>query len=110
MPLCFAMVETEHASKYLQQLCKHFAHKIAVDYDAMSGRAELPPGLCLMTASDSALTFFCRSHVDRGLKVMQAIIDDHLLRFAWREEIEIAWQDGIPEGTPEDIRREMEAA
>ena len=36
--------QTPQASKYLQQLCRHFAHKVAVEYDASQGRAALPPG------------------------------------------------------------------
>lgn len=35
---------TAQASKYLQQLCKHFAHKVEVTYGAQSGSAALPPG------------------------------------------------------------------
>lgn len=29
---------TPNASKYLQQLCKHFAHKVAVVFDETEGR------------------------------------------------------------------------
>ena len=42
MPICFAAVETENASKYLVQLCKHFAHKVDVDYDQTQARVEFP--------------------------------------------------------------------
>ena len=30
---------TPNASKYLQQLCKHFAHKVDVEYDETRGKA-----------------------------------------------------------------------
>lgn len=33
---------TPNASKYLQQLCRHFAHNVAVTYDAHRGTLWLP--------------------------------------------------------------------
>jgi hypothetical protein len=33
-----AAVPTANGSRYLQQLCKHWAHNLAVDYDAREGR------------------------------------------------------------------------
>lgn len=35
---------TAHASRYLQQPCKHFGHRVEVFYDEKTGRAALPPG------------------------------------------------------------------
>lgn len=34
--------ETPNAGKYLQQLCKHFAHKVEVDYGDGHGSAASP--------------------------------------------------------------------
>ena len=107
MPKCFARIDTEHGSRYMQQLCKHFAHKVAVDYDAEKARVELPPGLCMMSAEESCLSFFCESRETSGLLVMQSIIDEHLVKFAWREDIKISWSDGIPVNVPEDVRKAM---
>ena len=33
-----AQVRTEHASRYLQQLCKHWSHKFAVTFDRVARR------------------------------------------------------------------------
>ncbi len=85
-------VHTPHASKYLQQLCKHFAHKVTVEYDARKGRADLPPGPCAMTAEDGSLSFHCRAKDEQGLQVMQAIIQSHLVKFAWREDLVMTWE------------------
>lgn len=38
-----ARLETANASKYLQQLCKHFAHKVEVRFDETEGHCALPP-------------------------------------------------------------------
>ena len=50
-----ARYETSNGSKYLQQLCKHFAHKIAVEYDDHRGSAALPTGPAIMTRPNRTL-------------------------------------------------------
>tara|TARA_R100001143_G_scaffold61776_3_gene63421 strand:- start:284 stop:616 length:333 start_codon:yes stop_codon:yes gene_type:complete len=109
MPTCFAAVETENASKYLMQLCKHFAHKVDVDYDSAQAPVEFPPGRCMMTAEGSTLSFYCRSGEDRGIAVMQHILSDHLTRFAWREDITFDWREQFPEPVPDVVRLGFDA-
>lgn len=77
--------QTTKASQYLQQLCKHFAHKVEVDYDATSGWADLPPGRCTMRCDDTMLEITVTAQDEPGLARARAIIDDHLVRFAHRE-------------------------
>lgn len=86
-------IRTEHASKYLQQLCKHFAHKVDVEYDAHKGFTAFPPGPCTMTADQVSLQIYCQSHKVEGLEAMESIIETHLVKFAWREEIAFNWED-----------------
>ncbi|MFC5584568.1 DUF2218 domain-containing protein [Nitratireductor kimnyeongensis] len=87
-----AVVTTENASKYLQQLCKHFAHKVSVDFDTSRGKVGFPFGDCTMSADEAALTIECTAKTDEELARAQNVIDDHLTRFAWREKPEISWQ------------------
>ncbi|EAQ04703.1 hypothetical protein OB2597_05455 [Pseudooceanicola batsensis HTCC2597] len=77
---------TPNASRYLQQLCKHFEHKIAVDYDDRKGKAALPSGEATLAASDEALTVTVSAEDDPGLERARFIVDDHLKRFAFRED------------------------
>jgi hypothetical protein len=86
-------LSTAHASKYLQQLCKHFAHKVEATCDPHSGYAALPPGPCTMTADNNELVIHCRADDEKGLQMMQSIVETHLVKFAWREEIQMNWQD-----------------
>ncbi|APX23036.1 MAG: DUF2218 domain-containing protein [Rhodobacteraceae bacterium] len=77
---------TPNASKYLQQLCKHFAHKVDVEYDETRGKAQLPPGPAVLTAEADALRVEISAESDEGMKTARHIIDDHLARFAFRED------------------------
>ncbi len=104
---CFGKAETDRASRYLQQLCKHFAHKVTVRYDPESGRVAFPPGPCWMTATDGTLCVVCESETEEGLATMRGILDRHLERFAWREALVLDWNAGLPDDLPASLRREM---
>ena len=84
--------QTPNASKYLQQLCKHFAHKVAVEYDETQGRAALPAGPARLSASAEALQVEISAETEEGLDRARSVIDDHLKRFAFREGFEgMSW-------------------
>lgn len=88
-----AYVETEKASRYLQQLCKHFKHKVPAEWDEKKGRTEFPFGLCLMEADDQQLTITCEAPTAEAFNRMRFVLDDHLERFAWKEELKLSWSD-----------------
>ncbi|AWK89746.1 DUF2218 domain-containing protein [Azospirillum thermophilum] len=93
MPVQQARVGTALASRYLVQLCKHFAHKIPVEYDGRRGRADFPWGVCHMTAGDDTLDLRCEAPDAQGLDRVKAVVDDHLRRFAWRETPVLSWEE-----------------
>src|SRR5690606_19769978 len=82
---------TEHASRYLQQLCKHFGHKMQVSFDERAGEITFPFGHCAMAATDGQLhiTLTARDH-DTMERLTQVVVS-HLVRFAFREELAFAW-------------------
>lgn len=45
-----ATITTSCASSYLQQLCKHFGHKVPVEFTPQTGTITLPFGTCLLNA------------------------------------------------------------
>ena len=77
---------TENASKYLVQLCKHFAHKIDVSYDETQGSCSLPMGTAAMTANPEQLRVDVEVKDAEGLKQVKHVIDVHLERFVFRED------------------------
>jgi len=93
MPSCQISIKTDHASKYLLQLCKHFAHKVDVAFDEKNGLAALPPGPCTMKASEIELYIHCQSDDPKRLPMSRSIIETHLEKFAWREELAFDWSD-----------------
>ena len=87
-------VKTDKASKYLIQLCKHFAHKVEVNLDDTTGNVAFPMGPCTIKADNDRLTFAGQSHKPEGIESMKGVIVVHLDKFAWREApLEYHWED-----------------
>lgn len=98
-----AHVATAHASRYLQQVCKHWEHNLAVDFDAQQGTVTFPrdargaswagDALVTFTAHPEALE--CRIDASEpgqrdGLK---GAVERHIDRFAFRETLTWQWSD-----------------
>ena len=88
MFLSSSTIETEAASKYLQQLCKHFAHKAPAEFTPERGHIAFPFGTCRLAADSNRLAIECEAPTEFELLRLQVVIDKHLVRFAWREKLE----------------------
>tara|TARA_R110000868_G_scaffold691_24_gene5027 strand:- start:1600 stop:1884 length:285 start_codon:yes stop_codon:yes gene_type:complete len=86
-----ATLTTERASTYLQQLCKHFAHKVEVEFTPTEGTITLPFGACTLYATETALTLTVTGEPEH-LARMEQVIGDHLTRFGFRESFTLDWQ------------------
>lgn len=90
MPKSKAIVETEHASRYLQQLCKHWSHKFAVEFTPEKGRIDLGEGRVTDLSADAkTLTVEIEAS---DLKRMEQVVEEHIVRFAFRETLSFDWK------------------
>lgn len=92
MPTSRVDVATEHASRYLQQLCKHWAHKFPVEFDPTHGTIDLSMGRTIMDADATALHISVTSDEAGSLERLEAVVADHIKRFAFREELTFDWK------------------
>ena len=99
-----ALVPTGSASKYLQQLCKHWSHNLAVEFDAREGRVTFPrdargadwPGDALVTMTAREDVLECRIDATSAgqLEGLKGAVARHLDRFAFREApLAFNWRD-----------------
>lgn len=86
-----AEVGTAKASRYLQQLCKHFQHKLPVTFDPHAGHIAFSIGECDLTADETRLTMTVTAPDATQMPQLQDVVARHLLRFAFREEMRIDW-------------------
>ena len=90
-----AFVPTANGSKYLQQLCKHWQHNLAVEFTPDHGTVVFPkdargadwPADALVTfdAGDDALGVRIDASVEDQLEGLKGAVARHLDRFAFRE-------------------------
>ncbi|HVO04452.1 MAG TPA: DUF2218 domain-containing protein [Candidatus Cybelea sp.] len=99
-----ARVPTQNASRYLQQLCKHWQHNLAVKFTAAEGRVVFPkdargadwPGDATLTLAAHADDLECRleASADGQLAALKDVVARHLERFAFREApLAFDWRD-----------------
>ena len=95
-----ALVETARATRYLTQLCKHFAHeadahfiRVRVEYDDHHGSADFGwVGTCTMQAQPEGLQLRAAAGDPIRLRVIQYILADHLERFGRRDGLHVHWR------------------
>ncbi|HXA21276.1 MAG TPA: DUF2218 domain-containing protein [Acetobacteraceae bacterium] len=87
-----AEVATPQAGRYLTQLCKHFQHKCPVTQDEASGHIAFSTGDCRLRAEAGILTLSLQAAGDAQLAQLQDVVSRHLIRFAFREAMQIVWR------------------
>lgn len=87
-----AVVPTAHASRYLQQLAKHWGHKFEVQFTPTEGVIELPLGQCRLNADDAGLTVHLDGAPDADMDRFKTVVAEHLQRFGHRETLSFDWR------------------
>ena len=97
-------VPTANGSRYLQQLCKHWSHNLAVDFTPVTGTVTFPrnargadwPGdaRLVLQAHDAALECRLEASAMGQLDALKGAVARHLDRFAFREApLTFDWHD-----------------
>jgi hypothetical protein len=96
MSVSVARVPTGSASRYLQQLAKHWSHKMAVTFTTEEGTITFPNGAVLVMRADSEtldVVLTVPDGEDDGR--MREVVASHLDRFAFREApLTFDWRAG----------------
>jgi len=90
-----ARVPTAHGSRYLQQLCKHWSHNLAVRFDEGSGEVVFPrnargadwpeDATLTLTAEPDTLVVAIAASAPAQRDALEGVVASHLDRFAFRE-------------------------
>lgn len=86
-----ATVMTPKAAGYAAQLAKHFAHKVPARFEGSDGAIAFPAGACRLHAEGDRLTMTVEAATPEGITTLQDVVARHLVRFAFREELAVAW-------------------
>jgi hypothetical protein len=97
-------IPTSLGRRYLQQLCKHWSHNLAVEFTPQAGTVIFPrdvrgadwPGDATLTLQAHADSLECRLQASASgqLEGLKGAVARHLDRFAFREApLQYDWQD-----------------
>ncbi|WP_338241633.1 DUF2218 domain-containing protein [Aurantiacibacter hainanensis] len=87
----------ENPERYIQQLVKHWSHKMAATYDEGDGMGAFPFSdveSAVMTAKPAGIAITLTTAEQERNEHMRGVIERHLDRFAFREApLEYEWKD-----------------
>jgi uncharacterized protein len=92
MLVSVAEVKTDRASRYLTQLCKHFAHKVRAEWTDRQGRVEFDFGACTLVAQDAFLELTAAAPDSEALARVEHVVGSHAERFGSRDGLTVTWQ------------------
>jgi len=85
MPTAKASVPTANAARYIQQLCKHWSHRLEVDLSDRKGVVRFPDAVATLEADEDALLVTIEGEQSETVERMKGVVASHLDRFAFRE-------------------------
>jgi len=122
MPILQAQIQTERASRYLIQFCKHAAAmgsgghsprmhlqgilarrevQVAAEWSDSSGTVTFTPwGQCTLRADAGTLTLRIEAADQDGLNQIRDVITRDLQRFSTRDPLTATWQSETPGAAP----------
>ncbi len=90
--LAKGLSKTVAASRYLQQLCKHWSHKATAEFNESHGVIAFENGNRVeMSATEDALEIVVTAPSFADLDQWMDVVEKHLVRFAFREDFTIEW-------------------
>ena len=102
--LSIVRVPTTNGSRYLQQLCKHWSHNLAVEFTPDQGKVVFPrnargadwPGDATLLLQANSDNLECRLEAsgEGQLTALKGAVASHIDRFAFREApLKFDWND-----------------
>lgn len=80
-----ASVPTPNGGKYVQQLCKHWSHKLPVELEGDKGVVTFEGAVLTLDAGAEAIEVSLRGQDRAAVERLKSVVSSHLDRFAFRE-------------------------
>ncbi|UYF99582.1 DUF2218 domain-containing protein [Halomonas sp. GD1P12] len=94
MPISRAEIATQSGGRLINRLCKHWSHKLEVEYTESDARIVFAEkGTCLMYADADKLSVSIETLDEASLDQLEGVVENHLVRMAKDETLEIVWEN-----------------
>lgn len=84
-------VVTDRAQRYLDQICKHFGHRVSTQIEHNRGVVEFEDGTLTAVATPDALELALRAEDPEAIARLKDVVKSHLERWGERDAIHVDW-------------------
>jgi hypothetical protein len=84
-----ARVATDEPARFMKQLCRHFGHKLEVEWSEDKGSIVFTSGRCDLVVEPGVLALDTSSETEEGAAQVADVIASHLLRFGAKSNLEV---------------------
>lgn len=88
-----ANIKTKQGRRYLQMLCKHFKHKVPVDWDEEKGWVEFAMGRCELSCTNELLQAQYQADNAKSLQEVTETVKSHFDRFPQQQQLILQWSN-----------------
>lgn len=93
MPMSRAEIATESGARVMNRLCKHWAHKLAVEQGEEESRVTFEEGSCVLRVEPGKLVVAVEALDEETLDRLEGVVDAHLQRMAGDAALAIVWEN-----------------
>jgi uncharacterized protein len=86
-----ARITIEGPSRYLQQLCRHFAPKLPTTHTRQRGQIVFATGTCKLEAQDDLLIMAVEAEDEASVARLEELVARHLECLAFHRRPTISW-------------------
>lgn len=86
-----SMITTANAKRCLNRLCRHWAHKFAVELEADKGHIFFDPAHCWLSKVEGGLEVRLETPEQGELSELEEVVAEHLQRMSAQEQLLIEW-------------------
>lgn len=95
-----ADVSTDQPARYAKQLASHLGRKLDFTADGAVSTAAIGAGTGQAVVGDGVLTLLAAGPDEAAVATVEHVLGSHLLRFATREDVTVAWSRTTAQAPP----------
>lgn len=95
-----ADVSTDQPARYAKQLVSHLGRKLDFTAEGAVSTAAMGTGTGQVVVGDGVLTLLATGPDEASVATVEHVLGSHLLRFATREDLTVAWARTTAQAAP----------
>ncbi len=84
-------IATDSAQRCIIRLCRHWAHKFAVELKADGGHIFFDPAHCWLSSVEGGIEVRLQTQQASELDELEVVVAEHLQRMSAQEQLLIEW-------------------